>query len=127
MSSVDFVVSLLRAAEWAATGAVNQKVPNDFPRDPNVLAYRLDLAKMDPGYGQPAAAPGAGRGGRGGAVTPATPGAPPALDTAPAAATSASTGAAPAAVPAAAALGGGRGQATAPSGGGCLAPAPAAK
>jgi hypothetical protein len=58
VSSVDFVVTLLRGTEWAATGKVTQKAPADFPRDPNVLAYRLDLAKMDPAYGQPAAAPG---------------------------------------------------------------------
>jgi hypothetical protein len=67
MSSVDFVVSLLRGTEWAATGAVTQQVPADFPRDPNVLAYRLDLAKMDPAYGQPPPAPAAGRGGNRGA------------------------------------------------------------
>lgn len=31
MKSVDFIVTLQRGAEWAATGKVTQKVPADFP------------------------------------------------------------------------------------------------
>jgi hypothetical protein len=31
MRSVDFIVTLQRGTEWAATGAVTQKVPADFP------------------------------------------------------------------------------------------------
>jgi uncharacterized protein len=47
MSSVDFVTTLLRGTEWAATGKVTQKIPADFPTNPDVLSYRLDLARMD--------------------------------------------------------------------------------
>jgi len=86
MSSVDFVVTLLRGTEWAATGQVTQAVPPDLPRDPNVLAYRLDLAAMEPGDAPPTAAPAGGRGaesaptGRrgGGADRAATPASGPA-------------------------------------------------
>ncbi len=49
LSSVDFVVTFQRGTEWAATGAVTQKVPQDFPTA-NVVSYRADLAAMDPGY-----------------------------------------------------------------------------
>ena len=49
MSSVDFVVTLQRGTEWAATGAVTQKVPSSFPTATSV-SYRSDLAAMDPGY-----------------------------------------------------------------------------
>jgi hypothetical protein len=49
LSSVDFVVTFQRGAEWAATGTVTQKVPIDFPTA-NVVSYRADLAAMDPGY-----------------------------------------------------------------------------
>ena len=62
MSSVDFVTTLLRGTEWAATGKVTQKVPADFPTNPDVLSYRLDLAKMDSGAAQPPPAPVAGAG-----------------------------------------------------------------
>ena len=31
LSSVGFIVTLQRGAEWAATGKVTQKVPADFP------------------------------------------------------------------------------------------------
>jgi type 1 glutamine amidotransferase len=31
LRSVDFVVTLQRGAEWAASGKVTQKVPDDFP------------------------------------------------------------------------------------------------
>jgi len=66
MSSVDFVTTLLRGTEWAATGRVTQKVPSDFPANPDVLAYRTDLAKIEstgappPAPGPPAAAAGRG-------------------------------------------------------------------
>jgi type 1 glutamine amidotransferase len=49
MSAVDFVVTLQRGTEWAATGKVTQKVPTVYPT-PNTVAYRADLAAMDPGY-----------------------------------------------------------------------------
>ena len=49
MSSVDFVVTLQRGTEWAATGSVTQKVPANFPTATSV-SYRTDLASMDPGY-----------------------------------------------------------------------------
>jgi len=49
VSSVDFVVTLQRGTEWAATGRVTQKVPATFPaRD--TVSYRADLAAMDPGF-----------------------------------------------------------------------------
>jgi len=49
LSSVDFVVTLQRGTEWAATGAVTQKVPASFPTAQTV-SYRSDLAAMDPDY-----------------------------------------------------------------------------
>lgn len=49
LSSVDFVVTFQRGVEWAATAAVTQKVPANFPTA-NVVSYRADLAAMDPGY-----------------------------------------------------------------------------
>jgi hypothetical protein len=49
LSSVDFVVTFQRGTEWAATGAVTQKVPGDFPTA-NVVSYRADIAAMDPRY-----------------------------------------------------------------------------
>src|ERR1700730_8193305 len=68
MSSIDFVTTLLRGTEWAATGRGTQKVPADFPSDPDVLSYRLDLAKMASSdaptgvSGASGGAPSAGRG-----------------------------------------------------------------
>ena len=49
LSSVGFVVTLQRGAEWAATGQVTQKIPTSFPTATTV-AYRADLAAMDPNY-----------------------------------------------------------------------------
>jgi hypothetical protein len=49
MSAVDFVVTLQRGTEWAATGKVTQKVPAVYPTA-NTVAYRADFAAMDPGY-----------------------------------------------------------------------------
>jgi len=49
MSSVDFVVTLQRGTEWAATGNVTQAVPAGFPTA-TAVSYRADLAAMDPGY-----------------------------------------------------------------------------
>jgi type 1 glutamine amidotransferase len=49
LSSVDFVVTLQRGAEWAASGQVTQKVPASFPTATTV-SYRADLAAMDPNY-----------------------------------------------------------------------------
>jgi type 1 glutamine amidotransferase len=49
MSSVDFVVTLQRGTEWAATARVTQKVPAAFPTA-QAVSYRADLAAMDPAY-----------------------------------------------------------------------------
>jgi uncharacterized protein len=49
MSSVDFVTTLQRGTEWAATGAVTQPVPATFPAA-DTVSYRADLAAMDPTY-----------------------------------------------------------------------------
>jgi hypothetical protein len=49
LSSVDFVVTFQRGVEWAATGSVTQRVPENFPTS-NVVSYRSDFAAMDPGY-----------------------------------------------------------------------------
>lgn len=49
MSSVDFVVTLQRGTEWAATGKVTQKVPAAFPTA-HAVSYRADLAAMDPAF-----------------------------------------------------------------------------
>ena len=49
LSSVDFVVTLQRGTEWAATGEVTQKVPTSFPTAATV-SYRADLAAMDAAY-----------------------------------------------------------------------------
>jgi hypothetical protein len=48
MSSIDFVTTLQRGTEWAATGQVTQKIPAAFPTDPNAVAYRADLMRMEP-------------------------------------------------------------------------------
>src|SRR5205823_5065185 len=47
LSSVDFVVTFQRGTEWAATGAVTQKVPSDFPTATRV-SIRADLVAMAP-------------------------------------------------------------------------------
>jgi type 1 glutamine amidotransferase len=49
MSCVGFVTTLQRGAEWAATGAVTQKVPATFPTA-DTVSYRADLAAMDPNF-----------------------------------------------------------------------------
>ena len=49
LSSVDFVVTLQRGTEWAATGTVTQTVPASFPTA-HTVSYRTDLAAMDPDY-----------------------------------------------------------------------------
>ena len=49
LSSVDFVVTLQRGTEWAATGKVTQKAPATFPTA-DTVSYRSDLAAMDPDY-----------------------------------------------------------------------------
>ena len=49
MSCVGFVVTLQRATEWVATGAVTQPVPTSFPTATTV-SYRTDLAALDPNY-----------------------------------------------------------------------------
>src|SRR5206468_2214851 len=47
LSSVDFVVTLQRGTEWAATGEVTQDVPADFPTA-DAVSVRSDIAAMDP-------------------------------------------------------------------------------
>ena len=47
LSSVDFVVTFQRGTEWAATGAVTQRIPSTFP-SATVVSYRADLEAMDP-------------------------------------------------------------------------------
>ena len=54
LSSVDFVVTLQRGTEWAATGSVTQAVPSDFPTADKV-SVRSELAATQ------APAPEAGR------------------------------------------------------------------
>lgn len=49
MSCVGFVTTLQRGTEWAATGAVTQKVPATFPTAETV-SYRPDIAAIDPNY-----------------------------------------------------------------------------
>jgi type 1 glutamine amidotransferase len=49
LSSVDFVVTLQRGTEWAATGQVTQKVPQTFP-SADTVSYRADIAAADPDY-----------------------------------------------------------------------------
>jgi hypothetical protein len=51
MSCVGFVTILQRSTEWAATGAVTQKVPASFPTATSV-SYRADLAALDPKFGK---------------------------------------------------------------------------
>jgi len=48
MSSIDFVTTLQRGTEWAATGEVTQKVPADFPTDRSAVTYRADILRLDP-------------------------------------------------------------------------------
>jgi len=49
MSCVGFVTILQRSTEWAATGAVTQKVPANFPTA-TAVSYRTDLAALDPKF-----------------------------------------------------------------------------
>jgi cytochrome c oxidase cbb3-type subunit 3 len=70
---VDFVVTFQRGTEWAATGAVTQSVPSDFPT-PDKVSVRANLAAID----QPPAPAGRGAqppppaGGRGSQASPAS-------------------------------------------------------
>jgi uncharacterized protein len=52
MSSIDFVTTLQRGTEWAATGKVTQKIPAAFPLHAEAVVYRADLMRMDPGFGK---------------------------------------------------------------------------
>ncbi len=52
MSSIDFVSTLQRGTEWAATGRVTQKVTAAIPTDRNAVLYRADLLRMDPNVGR---------------------------------------------------------------------------
>jgi len=38
---VGFIASLQRGAEWAATGKVTQKIPEDFPGDAEVKSRKF--------------------------------------------------------------------------------------
>jgi hypothetical protein len=49
LSCVGFIVTFQRGTEWAATGKVTQKIPSVFP-SADVVAYRTDIAAMDPNY-----------------------------------------------------------------------------
>jgi type 1 glutamine amidotransferase len=75
LSCVGFIVTLQRGTEWAATGKVTQKVPAVFPAA-DIVAYRRDIAAMDPNYkyglNNLSNAPGGG-GGRGRGTPPAAP------------------------------------------------------
>ena len=56
LSSVDFVATFQRGTEWAATGAVTQKIPAAFPTA-DAVSVRADLAAMDQPPPPPAAGP----------------------------------------------------------------------
>ena len=45
MSAIDFVATLQRGTEWAATGTVTQKVPDAFSRQADAVVYRADLLR----------------------------------------------------------------------------------
>ena len=47
LSCVGFIATFQRGTEWAATGAVTQRVPATFPTA-NTVSYRADIAAMDP-------------------------------------------------------------------------------
>jgi hypothetical protein len=49
LSCVGFTTTFQRGTEWAATGAVTQKVPPTFP-SADTVAYRSDLAATDPNF-----------------------------------------------------------------------------
>jgi hypothetical protein len=49
LSCAGFTATYQRGTEWAATGAVTQKPPATFPTA-NTVAYRADLAAMDPDF-----------------------------------------------------------------------------
>jgi type 1 glutamine amidotransferase len=79
LSCVGFIVTLQRGTEWAATGKVTQKIPTVFP-SANVVAYRTDIAAMDPNYkyglnalSNPPGVGGTGRGARGPGQAPGPP------------------------------------------------------
>jgi type 1 glutamine amidotransferase len=47
ISCVGFITTFQRGTEWAATGAVTQKMPATFPTA-DTVSYRADLAALDP-------------------------------------------------------------------------------
>jgi type 1 glutamine amidotransferase len=49
LSCVGFIATFQRGTEWAATGRVTQKVPQNFPTA-DTVSYRADLASMDPAF-----------------------------------------------------------------------------
>jgi hypothetical protein len=48
LSSVDFVATFQRGTEWAATGAVTQKVPSDFPGATSARGAQASPASLPP-------------------------------------------------------------------------------
>jgi len=52
MSSIDFVTTLQRGTEWAATGKVTQTIPAAFPSERDAVVYRADLLRMDRNVGR---------------------------------------------------------------------------
>ena len=56
LSSVDFVVTLQRGTEWAATGQVTQKVPASFP-----TAETVSVSHRPRGHGSRLSATGSTR------------------------------------------------------------------
>ena len=52
MSAIDFVATLQRGTEWAATGTVTQKVPDAFSRQADAVVYRADLLRLAPDAGK---------------------------------------------------------------------------
>ena len=52
MSAIDFVATLQRGTEWAATGTVTRKVPDAFSRQADAVVYRADLLRLAPDAGK---------------------------------------------------------------------------
>ena len=62
LSSVDFVATFQRGTEWAATGAVTQKIPADFPTADTRVQRPAAIDHRRRWTAAPAAAPAGGRG-----------------------------------------------------------------
>jgi uncharacterized protein len=48
LSCVGFIVTFQRGTEWAATGAVTQKIPATFPAA-DTVSFRAEIDALDPG------------------------------------------------------------------------------